>query len=156
MDEKVDFTSYCLTYSFISTFCSHFFLYSLQLGHSEHMDGGELRVRCAFEAVAMSHGSGRRAPLFAGETGSDYNCGLNKLSYEKSGLCRVKGADYVILTGVPARGEVRPVLACVAGSCPCVYRLVHPTGHIYNMHVACKNVYDSLLNIIMAQFVSMN
>lgn len=104
----------------------------------------------------MAHGSGRRASLFAGETGSDYNCVRNKLSYEKTQLWGVKGADYVILTGVPARGEVRPVLACVAGSCPCVYGLVHPTGHIYNMHVACKNVYDSLLNIIMAQFVSMN
>lgn len=75
---------------------------------------------------------------------------------KKTRLRRVRGADYVILTGVPARGEVRPVLACGAGSCPCAYRLGHPTGHIYNMHEACRNVYDSLLNIIMAQFVSMN
>lgn len=104
----------------------------------------------------MSHGSVRRPPLFAGETGPDYKCVLSKLSYEKTRLRRVKRVDYVIRTGVPAWGQVRPVLACVAGSCPCVYALVRPTGHIYNMHVACKNVYGGLLNIIMAQFVSMN
>lgn len=53
-------------------------------------------------------------------------------------------------------GGARSVFACAAGSCPCVYTPVHPTRHIYNIHAACRNVYDSLLNIIMGQFVSMN
>lgn len=56
-------------------------------------------------------------------------------------------------TGVPSTGDL---CLCVARSHPRVYPPVHPTRHIHHLHPACRNVYDTLLNIVMARCVSMN
>lgn len=152
--EKVDFASCCVTYALISALYSHFSLTTLTDGAHGR---GKAESQVCLWAVATTHGSGRRAPLFAVETGFDYNRVPNKLSYEKKHDCA--GSEWRImwfLQVCPLGARLDLFWHVLQGRVLVFTEMVHPTGHIYNMHVACRNVYDSLLNIIMAQFVSMN
>lgn len=63
---------------------SHFSLTTLKDGAHGR---GKAESQVCLWAVATTHGSGWRAPLFAAETGSDYNRFPNKLSYEEKHDC---------------------------------------------------------------------